>query len=235
MSTRATVNRLLNDGTISDNNYYKFHKAVHYYFKESLSYIQKKFPMNDDVICNSVWTDFNKGSEVSWDNVELFVDKYKSVKSVNDIDCDKLYDEFIDYQTLSNNEIPNTAFDDAKVVDGTIDEEEFFHYRMDILWWHLSNLTMPNTSAKHFKCLPKLAEMVLVLPLSNAELERLFSAVRKNKTDSRSFLKLDGNLSSVLAMKSKYPESRKPCFKWEPDNEIIKCAKSATINTIRKK
>ena len=146
-----------------------------------------------------------------------------------------MYDEFIDYQTLSNNEIPNTAFDDAKVVDGTIDEEEFFHYRMDILWWHLSNLTMPNTSAKHFKCLPKLAEMVLVLPLSNAELERLFSAVRKNKADSRSFLKLDGNLSSVLAMKSKYPESRKPCFKWEPDNEIIKCAKSATINTIRKK
>ena len=84
--------------------------------------------MNDDVICNSVWTDFNKGSEVSWDNVELFVDKCKSVKSVNDIDCDKLYDEFIDYQTLSNNEIPNTAFDDAKVVDGTIDEEEVFHY-----------------------------------------------------------------------------------------------------------
>ena len=33
MSTRATVNRLLNDGTISDNNYYKFHEAVHYYFR----------------------------------------------------------------------------------------------------------------------------------------------------------------------------------------------------------
>ena len=232
MSTRATVNRLLNDGTISDNNYYKFHEAVHYYFKESLSYIQETFPIND-VICVSVWIDFSKRWEVLWDNVEFFVHKYKSVTSINDIDCDTWYNEFIDYQTLSNDEIPNTAFHDAKVVD--IDEEEVFHYRMDILWWHLSNLTMPNTSAKHFKCLPKLAEMVLVLPLSNAELERLFSAVRKNKTDSRSFLKLDGNLSSVLAMKSKYPESRKPCFKWEPDNEIIKCAKSATINTIRKK
>ena len=100
---------------------------MQYYFKESLSYIQKKFPINDDVICNSVWIDFNKRLEVSWDNVEFFVDKYKFVTSVNDIDCDKLYDEFIDYQTLSNNEIPNTAFDDAKVVDGTIDEE-VFHY-----------------------------------------------------------------------------------------------------------
>ena len=154
---------------------------MNYYFKESLSYIQKKFPINDDVICNSVWVDFNERSEVSWNSVEFFVDKYKSVTSVNDIDCAKLYDEFIDYRPLSNNEIPDTVFDNAKVVDGAIDEEEVFHYRMDILWWHLSNLTMPNTSAKHFKCLPKLAELVLVLPLSNAELERLFSAVRKKQ------------------------------------------------------
>ena len=83
--TRAIVNRLLNDGAISDNNYYKFYEAVHYYFKESLSYIQKKFPINDDLICNSVLIDFNKRSEVSWDNVEFFVDKYKSATSVNDI------------------------------------------------------------------------------------------------------------------------------------------------------
>ena len=33
MTTRAIVNRLLNDGTISDNNYYKFHEVVHYYFR----------------------------------------------------------------------------------------------------------------------------------------------------------------------------------------------------------
>ena len=128
MTTRAIVNRLLNHGTISDNNYYKSHEAVHYYFTECLSYTQKKVPINDDAICNSVWIDFNKCLEVSWDNVEFFVGKYKSVTSVNDNDCDKLCDEFTDYQTFSNNEIPNTAFHDAKVVDGTIDEEEVFRY-----------------------------------------------------------------------------------------------------------
>ena len=108
---------------------------------------------------------------------------------------------------------------------------------MDILWWNLSisNLTMPNTSAKRLKCLLKLAEIVLVLPHSNTELERLFSVVRKNKTDSRSSLKLGGTLSSILAMKSKYPESRTSCFKWESDNEIIKCANSATTNTLKKR
>ena len=42
-------------------------------------------------------------------------------------------------------------------------------------------------------------------------------------------------LSPILAMNSKYLEPRTPCFKWEPNNEIIKCAKSATTNTLRKK
>ena len=79
------------------------------------------------MICNSVWIDFNKRSEVPWDNVEFFVDKCKSVTSVNDIGCDNVFDDYIDSQTFSNNEIPNTAFDDAKVVDDTIDQEEVFH------------------------------------------------------------------------------------------------------------
>ena len=138
----------------------------------------------------------------------------------------------IGYQTFSNNKISNTVFDDAKVVDGTIDEEEVFHYRMYILWWRLSNLTMRNSSAKRFKCLPKLAEIGLVLPHSN---EILFSVVRKKKTDSRFSLKLGGTLSSILAMESKYTESRIPCFKREPDNQINKCAKSVTTKALRKK
>ena len=207
MTTAAIVNRLLNDGTSSDNNYYKFHEAVHYY------YIQKKCPINDGVVCNSVWIDFNKRSEVSWDNAEIFVDKCKSVTSVNDIDCDKLY------ETLSNNEVPNTAFDDTKVVDGTVDEEEVFHYRMDILWWHLSNRTMPNSLAKRFKCLHRLVGIVLVLPHSNAEYKRLFSVVRKNKTNSRSSLKLNGTLSSILAMKAKYLSLGHLVLNW---NHIMK-------------
>ena len=28
---------------------------------------------------------------------------------------------------------PNTTFDDTKVVDGTIDEEEVFHYQMNMV------------------------------------------------------------------------------------------------------
>ena len=54
---------------------------------------------------------------------------------------------------------------------------------------------------------------------------RLFSIVRKNKTDSRSSLKLDGILSSILAMKSRFQESVVPCYKWQPEEEVLKNAK----------
>ena len=42
-------------------------------------------------------------------------------------------------------------------------------------------------------------------------------------------------LSPILATNSKHLEPRTPCFKWELDNEIIKCAKSAKADTFRKK
>lgn len=70
--------------------------------------------------------------------------------------------------------------DDPKVVHSIIDEEEVFHYRMVNF---LNNLTMHNSSAKHFKYRPKLAEFFLVLSHSNAELEFFFNVVRKSKTD----------------------------------------------------
>ena len=83
------------------------------------------------MICNSVCLHLSKSLKVLWDNVEFFVDKHKSVTSVND-DCDNLYDKFIGCQALFNNEILNTAFDDAKVVGSTKDEEDVFQYGMNI-------------------------------------------------------------------------------------------------------
>ena len=53
---------------------------------------------------------------------------------------------------------------------------------------------------KRFKLLPKLAEVVLVIPHNNADLEKLFSIMRKNKTVERSTVKLDVKLSSILKL-----------------------------------
>ena len=88
-------------------------------------------------------------------------------------------------------------------------------------------MNLPRGTTKRFKLLLKVAKIVLVHQHSNAGLERLFSIVRKDKTGSRLCLKLDGTLSSILAMKSMYPESSVPCHRWKPDDSILKAAKSA--------
>ena len=67
-------------------------------------------------------------------------------------------------------------------------------------------MKVTGTSTKRFK----FAEIVLVISHSNAEQERLFSIVRKNKTDSRSSLKLDRTLSNILAIKTFYPREEHP-------------------------
>ena len=140
-----------------------------------------------------------KRSKAEWENVEFFFTKFKAVTSISVVKKDALYDEFCDYITLTDGEIGRNIWDDAKVVDGyNEDSEEVFHYRMDIVWWQ--------SSTRRFKHLHKLAEAVLVISHSNAGEERLFSMVRKNKTDSRSALGLEGTLSSLLSMKLHYSE-----------------------------
>ena len=52
---------------------------------------------------------------------------------------------------------------------------------------------------------------------------------RKNKTDMRSLLNLDGTLSSVLTTKTNNPESSNLCYKWWSDKDSLDLSKKATI------
>lgn len=224
--TRGRLNRLLDEGDISQEQYNDFYCAAFAYFKDSVSYIVKKFPLTNPLICNAVWIDVEKREHAVWSNVEYFLDRFSTALLLENIDHDKLFEEFIDYQSLNEN-LLKEAYEDAKVVDGKINGEEVFHYRVDVLWWHLAKMTVPETTMKRFKHIVKVAEIVIVIPHSNAEQERIFSIVRKNKTDARSSLSMEGTLFSILTVKSHYPESSVPCFKWKPDTEVLELAKHA--------
>ena len=105
------------------------------------------------------------------------------------------------------------------------DGNDMFHYRVDVLRYFIAQLKLPETSNYRFKYLPLIAEIVLVIPHSNSGQQRLFSIVRKNKTDNTSSLKLDDSMSSILAMKCHNPESVTPCHKWKPDEDVLKRSK----------
>ena len=75
-------------------------------------------------------------------------------------------------------------------------------------------MQIAEATMERFKFLPKVAWVVLVLPHNNADLERLFSIAKKNKTDARLSLKLDGTYSSTLSVV--------PCYKLQLDSAMIR-------------
>ena len=73
----------------------------------------------------------------------------------------------------------------------------------------------------------RVAILVLTLPHSNDDEERVFSVIKQNKTDFRDSLDLDSTLTSLLTIKMTIPE---PCHKFEPPEKVIKQSKMATSN-----
>ena len=67
----------------------------------------------------------------------------------------------------------------------------------DVIWHYLSSLRAADNSSR----LARVAKLVLTIPHSNAQEEKLFSMVRKNKTAFRPSLDPEGTLSSILTIK----------------------------------
>ena len=77
---------------------------------------------------------------------------------------------------MPNNQLPATNSDD----DGALDQ----------FWFLMGCISKPgNASRKRFEQLAKLCKILLVLPHSNADPERLFSMVQKVETEQRASMK----------------------------------------------
>ena len=135
-------------------------------------------------------------------------------------ELDLLHEEFLKYQLLNKSDIPQDVWDKATVVE----DKENRYYWMDVVWHYIASMKMPDSGLR-FPRLSKIGLLVLIIPHSNAEEERIFSMVRKNKTSFRPSLDPRGTLSSILTIKLAHTE---PAHKFEPPIELLKRAKSAT-------
>ena len=81
--------------------------------------------------------------------------------------------EFPQYQSLTENDIPNHVWDSASV--SAEEPASADRHRMDVLWGYLGTI---------FPQLSQIALFVLVMPHSNAAEERVFSMVKKNLNES---------------------------------------------------
>ena len=123
----------------------------------------------------------------SFDLVQYFLSRFPQHLPA-DI-ADDVYDEFRLYQSLP-----------AIPADLSVQVTEGDHLQPDIVWHGLEKLKDVNGKSL-FAQLAKVAKLVLVLPHSNADEERIISLVRKNKTAFRSNLSLDTTLPNILHCK----------------------------------
>lgn len=136
-------------------------------------------------------------------------------------EINQLEDEFVDYQTMCDKTfLPAHILQEATVYE---DNEQYI--KDSVIWNYLSILKDKITGDLRFRKLSAIAKLVLTLPHSNADEERVFSLIRKNKILSRSSLDINNTLSSILTVKMSNLE---PCYKYEPTSEVLLAAKKAT-------
>ncbi|CAB3996170.1 PREDICTED: uncharacterized protein LOC106702191 [Paramuricea clavata] len=218
ITTRMQLNKCLADGDISDQQAKKFYTAVRQFYIAAAKYMLKNLPLGDETLKNAQFVNWEKRVSGSFEQVAYFAQRYQHIFNFNARQHEILYDEFIDYQMMNDTDLPKQVKEAATL---RLDEDdEIDSLRMDVIWGYLGNLKV--SGYPRFQHLSKVAQLVLVLPHSNAEEERAFSLVRKNKTCFRGNLDINRTLSAIMTIKM---NSTAPCFEYKPTDEVVKNSK----------
>ena len=82
---------------------------------------------------------------------------------------------FVDFQTLSEEEVSNEALADAIIKEFEDEDSKTQNeYRMDVLWYHLQSIKSPIGNNKSFNFLFEIVQVVLLIPHSNATIDCFF-------------------------------------------------------------
>jgi hypothetical protein len=193
----------------------RFYEAVGAFYRAAAQFAVAKLPFNDKVLENSRFVNFEKCREHEFTMVEFFLQRFPDHLEMSVEEQEKLQEQFIDYQLLSNHNIPQHVCNDATVK--TDEDGTACLFRMDVIWGQSADGT------PQFDLLARVALTVLCLPHSNAE-ERVFSMIGKNKRAERSSLQVKGTLSSIMTVKLADLNAKT----FMPPVSVLKAAKSAT-------
>ena len=137
---------------------------------------------------------------------------------IKNIQKDKLHSQFLNYQALSEDDLP-------EVIRDIIVSNEYGNCPVDILWDFIRDVKVPGTNSFQYDLLLKVTEVIMTITHSNAAEERKFSMINKNKTSFRSLLSLEGTLSAFMIVKTHTDDP----LAWKPPQDLLMKAKKATM------
>ena len=211
----TSTREYINSNTVTDKEVLSaadvdsFYLTVRRYYQAACSYVIKTFPLDDQLLKHAEILDIDLRQQKNFESVQYFVTRFPCLLGEN-VDKDKLEMEFAKYQVVDLSVVPVEA-------------------RVDKKWSIISEITDPATGAPAYPLLTQVMKGILVLPHSNAQCERAFSIVRKNKTDFRPNMST-ATLQSLLI--EKLCNSDTPCFRRDFSTDFLKNAKKATYRSL---
>lgn len=167
---------------LRDHRIVEFYKAARQYFINACNYIMTKLPLNDPVLIHAEIADTDKQSTAKQSSIEFFAKRFP-VLIPDGATMDTLTEQFVLYQT-QDLATELEAFD-------RVDEK-----------WNAIGQIKDTGGNLMFNHLAQFCLGILCIPHSSAHCERVFSVVRKNRTDQRASLG-DQTLEALLVNKSK--------------------------------
>ena len=189
----------------------QFYSVVKQYYIKACDYIVAKFPLKSDILLHAEVADINLRMDAKFSSARFFINKFPCMLLVTEESeslnaaTDVLESQFLAYQLA---DIPTSVLQEDSA---------------DKQWAIMSKQKGPCGQLAYDK-LSRVMLGILTIPHSNAECERVFSQVRKNKTDFRGSLSNE-LLSSMLVTKA---HQKGPCYNTNFNGSFLKKAKSAT-------
>ena len=202
-------------GTAIEN---RFFKNVRTFYETCASKMIQKFPFNDKILSELSFLDPRNRGKTSVNGLVQLANRFGSFSPD---ELDTLNMQFRDYRAAPLDQLP--TYDPCEAA-GAID-----HF-----WAAMAEVkSVTNLEVYRFGTLSSFAQVLLVLPHSNADPERLFSMVRKIETEAR------GNLdpSTVCDLLSVKINNDTPCYSNSHliNDSMLQKAKKATTESLKKK
>ena len=186
----------------------EFYSSVRNYYTAACNYMLSKFPYQDEVLINAAVADISSRVKQDFSSIRFFINRHPCLLPGVDTEprlMDSLENEFTSYQI--------TKFE---LTDETIDKS----------WYAIGQMKDANGCLR-FQKLSTVILGILVLFHSNADCERIFSVVRKNKTEFRPSLGTKV-LSSIVTQKLSMAAHGNACYQELASKQLLVKAKKAT-------
>ncbi|XP_062610502.1 uncharacterized protein LOC134272272 [Saccostrea cucullata] len=193
---------------IPPSSLHRFFLSIRKFYHAVTSKMLAKFPFKDVVVSNLAFLNPSNRGDLPPSALTVIAERFPSL--VPQDQWQELEEEFMDYQTIPDTDLPCSHEDN----------------RTDFYWGRILEMRNNITNTPRFPLMGKVVKAMLTVPNSNAECERVFSMVKKIQTETRANL----DNKTICALLTTKVNNIQHCNLVKPSKELLQSAKKACLS-----